>query len=448
MLAGIRDILLISTPQDTASFERLLGDGGRAGHLDPLRRAAAAGGPGPGLHHRPRVHRRRPRGPGPGRQHLLRPGVPADAASRPPAGPPGATVFAYWVKDPERYGVVEFDAAGQGGLDRGEARPAEIALRRDRPLFLRQPRGGHRRRLAPSARGELEITDVNRAYLQRGQLHVETAGPRLRLARHGHARVALAGSQFRADDRRAAGLEDRLHRRGGLGQGLHLRGPTRRTGPRPRQFLRPVPAGPAPAARRRAIGRRGRPPRWRISMQTILVTGGAGFIGSCFVRGCIADGPARIVNLDKLTYAGNLDSLEPVAGDPRPRVRPGRHRRPRAGRPAAGRAPAGGHRPLRRRVARRPLDRRPGRSSSDQRRGHVRAAGRRAGLLASAARAAAQALPLPSRLDRRGLRLAGPDGPFHRSDAPTIPARPIPPRRRRPTISSAPTTAPTACPCW
>jgi dTDP-glucose 4,6-dehydratase len=51
-------------------------------------------------------------------------------------------------------------------------------------------------------------------------------------------------------------------------------------------------------------------------MQTILVTGGAGFIGSCFVRQCVADRAARIVNLDKLTYAGNLDSLQPVWGDP------------------------------------------------------------------------------------------------------------------------------------
>jgi len=50
-------------------------------------------------------------------------------------------------------------------------------------------------------------------------------------------------------------------------------------------------------------------------MQTILVTGGAGFIGSCFVRQCIAERAARIVNFDKLTYAGNLDSLETVAGD-------------------------------------------------------------------------------------------------------------------------------------
>ena len=52
-------------------------------------------------------------------------------------------------------------------------------------------------------------------------------------------------------------------------------------------------------------------------METILVTGGAGFIGSCFVRQCIAEQTVRIVNLDKLTYAGNLDSLRSVEDDPR-----------------------------------------------------------------------------------------------------------------------------------
>ena len=52
-------------------------------------------------------------------------------------------------------------------------------------------------------------------------------------------------------------------------------------------------------------------------MKTILVTGGAGFIGSCFVRQCIAERPVQVVNLDKLTYAGNLDSLRSVENGPR-----------------------------------------------------------------------------------------------------------------------------------
>ena len=67
-------------------------------------------------------------------------------------------------------------------------------------------------------------------------------------------------------------------------------------------------------------------------MQNILVTGGAGFIGSCFVRTAIAQGQARIANLDALTYAGNLDSLEPVMQSDRPHLHPGRHHRPAGGR--------------------------------------------------------------------------------------------------------------------
>ena len=81
--------------------------------LDHLRRAAAPRRPGPGLPDRRDVRRRRPRGADPRRQHLLRPGVPGDAPARAAARQTGATVFAYPVKDPERYGVVEFDPRGR-----------------------------------------------------------------------------------------------------------------------------------------------------------------------------------------------------------------------------------------------------------------------------------------------------------------------------------------------
>ena len=83
-------------------------------------------------------------------------------------------MFGYRVRDPERYGVVEFDADGRVVGTGGEAAAPDVAVCRDRPVLLRQPGGRHRRPACkPSPRGELEITDVNRAYLERGQLFVD-----------------------------------------------------------------------------------------------------------------------------------------------------------------------------------------------------------------------------------------------------------------------------------
>ena len=90
----------------------------------------------------------------------------------------------------------------------------------------------------------------------------------------------------------------------------------------------------------------------------ILVTGGAGFIGANFVLDWLAARDEPVVNLDKLTYAGNLGNLAPLAGDRAPRLRARRHRRSRAASTRCSRAPAARDRPLRRRDARRPLDRR------------------------------------------------------------------------------------------
>jgi len=171
MLAGIRDILLISTPQDTPRFEQLLGDGRQWGvRLSYAVQERPAGIAQAFLIGREFIGRERVAlilGDNIFFGHdlvpLMKRGVERER---------GATVFAYPVNDPQRYGVVEFDANGRAlsieekpkqpksryavtGLYFYDARVVDIATR-----------------LKPSARGELEITDVNRAYLERGELEV------------------------------------------------------------------------------------------------------------------------------------------------------------------------------------------------------------------------------------------------------------------------------------
>jgi len=175
MLAGIRDILIISTPQDLSRFEALLGDGAQLGlrfsyaeqpRPEGLAQAFIIGRDfigqdrvclilGDNIFY------------GHGFQEILRRAVQLEQ---------GGLIFGYWVRDPERYGVVEFDELGNvreivekplrpktnfavPGLYFYDNRVVEIAAS-----------------LKPSARGELEITDVNRAYLKRGELRVELLG--------------------------------------------------------------------------------------------------------------------------------------------------------------------------------------------------------------------------------------------------------------------------------
>lgn len=175
MLAGIREILIINTPHEQAMFQRLLGDGSQWG-LD-IRYAVQ---PSPdGLAQAFTI----------GRDFVD--GKPSclvlgdnifyghgftDRLKRAAAREHGATVFGYWVKDPQRYGVAEFDADGKVvGLEEKPATPkSHYAVT---GLYFYDARVcDYAAALQPSPRGELEITDLNRCYLDDGSLHLEQLG--------------------------------------------------------------------------------------------------------------------------------------------------------------------------------------------------------------------------------------------------------------------------------
>lgn len=175
MLAGIREILVITTPQDQAQFQRLLGDGSQYGieltyavqpSPDGLAQAFIIGKEFVGSDNVALVL---------GDNIFYGHGLPEDlrrAAER----KDGATVFAYQVRDPERYGVVEFDAGGRAiSLEEKPKAPRShwavtgLYFYDNRVLDVAA-------NLKPSPRGELEITDVNKVYLEWSELHVEKLG--------------------------------------------------------------------------------------------------------------------------------------------------------------------------------------------------------------------------------------------------------------------------------
>ena len=171
MMAGIRDILVITTPQDRPSFERLLGDGSQFGiaisyavqeQPDGLAQAFVIGAGHIGAESVALIL---------GDNIFYGPGVGTSLSRF--RDVQGGSIFAYWVTDPSSYGVVEFDSAGRAlALEEKPATPkSNYAV--PGLYFYDNDVVEIARALRPSARGELEITDVNRTYLEQGRLSVE-----------------------------------------------------------------------------------------------------------------------------------------------------------------------------------------------------------------------------------------------------------------------------------
>jgi glucose-1-phosphate thymidylyltransferase len=206
MLAGIRDILLISTPQDLPRFQDLLGDGSQWGlsltyaeqpSPDGLAQAFIIGRHFVGQDHSALIL-----GDNIYYGHDLESQLRFSTARS-----DGATVFAYHVQDPERYGVVQFDA---------QRRAVSIEEKPERPASNYAVTGLYfydtqvldiAASIRPSARGELEITDVYRAYLERGQLHVEVMGRGMAWLDTGTHESLLEAGQFIATIEHRQGLK-------------------------------------------------------------------------------------------------------------------------------------------------------------------------------------------------------------------------------------------------
>ena len=223
MLAGIREVLIINTPHEQALFKHLLGDGSQWGM-----QIEYAVQPSPdGLAQAYLIGREflagQPELPGAGRQHLLRPRPDRAAAARRLRATRARPCSATGSSDPERYGVAEFDADGKVvGLEEKPAKPrSNYAVT---GLYFYDGRASDfAAQLKPSARGELEITDLNRCYLEDGSLHLEKLGRGFAWLDTGTHESLLEASTLHRDHRGAPGPARVLPRRNRLLQRLDRR---------------------------------------------------------------------------------------------------------------------------------------------------------------------------------------------------------------------------------
>lgn len=225
MSAGIRDILIISTPQDTPRFQDLLGDGSQFGvHLqyavqpspDGLAQAFLIGadfigGDTVAMVLGDNIFT------GHGLAKRLRDAVENAEEGR------GATIFGYYVDDPERFGIVEFDKAGHAiSIEEKPAKPKSNYCVTG--LYFYDNRVvEYAKKLKPSPRGELEITDLNRIYLEQGQLNVELLGQGFTWLDTGTHESLVEATNFvmtveKHQHRKIACLEDIAYRNGWIGR--------------------------------------------------------------------------------------------------------------------------------------------------------------------------------------------------------------------------------------